>query len=85
MKLKQQEKRIASLGRDLGVSYQTMYNTMTHTQLKPTKYQVIPSRRWTPEEERLVASISHRGETREIAEMLNRTIRSVQSKKRRLI
>lgn len=78
-------RKIANLGKELGFSYQALYNSqIKDTTIKPSRYQVIPLRRWTVEEDRLVASISRRGEPEEVALVLNRTVASVRRRQNRL-
>lgn len=79
---KRQETKIANFAKELGISYQTLYNAMANEgQRKPEKYQVIPKRRWTQQEEALIANIRQRGEIQEIAKVLNRSITSCKGKR----
>jgi len=80
MNKKKEEMKIATLSKELGRSYQTFYNTMMNeSERKPEKFQVIPHRRWTTREEGIVLNI-RRGETRDVAKMLNRSIQSIRQK-----
>jgi len=84
MNKKKEEIKIATLSKELGRSYQTFYNTMMNeSERKPEKFQVIPHRRWTSREEGIVLNI-RRGATRDVAKMLNRSIRSVRNKQHKL-